>query len=199
MEVRGECVVVVAERGLARIAEAAAVVRDDAVAALEKRRKLFLPGASRERPAVNQDHRLPRAVVLVIEVDRARVFLSDRHVGHAALLSARMRGPTREGYRSASSAHAVLRPDDAARLRAVRAAIVVTSGLDAVAHDLAVAVLALGRQGVDRALKAVEDVPAAGQDDLESLVVVVPANVTDRHAGPPDGVPNRRGRSPRES
>src|SRR4051794_41556820 len=55
VEVRGEGVVVVADRRLAGLAEAATVVRDDAEARLEQRRDLLLPRAAAEREAVDQD------------------------------------------------------------------------------------------------------------------------------------------------
>jgi len=61
VEVRGEGVVVVADRRLAGLAEAATVVRDDAEARLEQRRDLLLPRAAAEREAVDQDDRLSRA------------------------------------------------------------------------------------------------------------------------------------------
>src|SRR5262249_27976058 len=74
---------------------------------------------------------------------------------------------------------------DAARLGAMGAAVVVAVGFDSVAHDLAVAVLAFGRERVNGALEAVEDVAAAGERHFEGFVVVVAANLADRHRRPP--------------
>jgi hypothetical protein len=64
---------------------------------------------------------------------------------------------------------------------AVSAAEELASDLDAVADDLAPAVLADRRHSMDRALEAVERVPLAGRDHLERLVVVVAADLTTRH------------------
>src|SRR3954454_11675658 len=77
VEVRGEGVVVVADRRLAGLAEAATVVRDDAEARLEQRRDLLLPRAAAEREAVDQDDRLSRADVLVMDGDGRGVLPAD--------------------------------------------------------------------------------------------------------------------------
>jgi hypothetical protein len=58
-------------------------------------------------------------------------------------------------------------------------------GFDAVSDDPAPAVFATGSQGLNRALEAVEDVRFARLRDRERLVVVVAANFTSRHDGPP--------------
>ncbi len=63
----------------------------------------------------------------------------------------------------------------------VCATIVVPARLDSVPQDLAVAVVALGCERVNGALEAVENMPATREKDLEGLVVVVSADLTDRH------------------
>src|SRR4029077_6937695 len=84
LQVRGERVVVVAGRWPARVAEAAAVVGDDTMAGVEQHGELFVPGTAAQRVAVNQDDRLSRPVVLVMQLDVARVLLSDLDVRHPA-------------------------------------------------------------------------------------------------------------------
>src|SRR5690606_15360047 len=64
---------------------------------------------------------------------------------------------------------------------AVRTAEEPAADLGPVADDLAAAVLADRCHPVDGALEAVEHVPLAGRDDLEGLVVLVPAHLTSRH------------------
>src|SRR5215216_2522209 len=59
---------------------------------------------------------------------------------------------------------------------AVSAAVEATLHFDAVADDLAATVLAHRRQPVGGTLEAVEDVMLPGGDDLERLVVLVPAH-----------------------
>jgi hypothetical protein len=54
-------------------------------------------------------------------------------------------------------------------------------GLDAVPDDLAAAVIANGREFVDRALEAVENVARPGRHDLEGKVIIVAADFTDGH------------------
>src|SRR5262245_47598255 len=71
--------------------------------------------------------------------------------------------------------------DDPALVCAVRAAEETAAGFDAVADDLAAAVLAHRRHGVDGALEAVEGVGHLIHDHLEGLVVVVPADFTPSH------------------
>jgi hypothetical protein len=58
--------------------------------------------------------------------------------------------------------------------------------LDAVADDLATAVLADGCQSVGCTLEAVEDVTLPGGDDLKGLVVLVSAHFALTHGEPPD-------------
>jgi hypothetical protein len=53
--------------------------------------------------------------------------------------------------------------------------------LDTVTDHLATAVGADGRQLVDGALEAVEDVALTGRDDLEGEVVLVAADLASRH------------------
>src|SRR4051794_10877673 len=92
VEVRGEGVVVVADRRLAGVAEAATVVRDDAEPRLEQRRDLLLPRAGAEREAVDQDDRLSRADVLVMDGDGRGVLLADGDVGHVVTVARRATG-----------------------------------------------------------------------------------------------------------
>src|SRR5437879_1692832 len=81
---------------------------------------------------------------------------------------------------------AVLRLGHAGRVTgAVRAAEELAVDLDAVADDLAAAVLAHRCHVVDGALEAVEGVVRAGGDDFEGLVVVVATDLTARHRAPP--------------
>ena len=82
VQVLGEGVVVVAAGGLARLAEPSAIVGDDAVTRGQKRRGLLLPGSAAQRISVDKDNRLTRAVVLVVEIDVAGVFLPDSDLWH---------------------------------------------------------------------------------------------------------------------
>src|SRR6185295_1775204 len=99
------------------------------------------------------------------------------------------------------SSDAVRQSGLAALLGAVDAAVDRARRLDAVADDAAAAVLATRRQGVDRALEAVEDVGRTLHHHLEGLIVVVSADFTSRHhnllsvtwAGTATPVPRRSG------
>jgi hypothetical protein len=82
VQVGGEGVVVVADRRLAGLAEAAAVVGNDPVTGAEQGRDLLFPGPPAEREAVDEDDGTARAVVLVVELDRRRILLTDRHPRH---------------------------------------------------------------------------------------------------------------------
>src|SRR5215211_6478874 len=77
--------------------------------------------------------------------------------------------------------HPVPGPLHARALGAVRAAEDPVAGLDAVPDDLAAAVVADRRHGVDRAFEAVEHVRLAAARDLHRLVVLVPADLALRH------------------
>src|SRR5262249_16939842 len=74
----------VALRWPAGLAEPAKVVRDDPVARGHQGGDLLLPGRAAERPAVHQDDGSARSVVLVVEVDGARVLPADRDAAHHA-------------------------------------------------------------------------------------------------------------------
>jgi hypothetical protein len=63
--------------------------------------------------------------------------------------------------------HVIARPDHAFHLRAAGAAKNLIFGLDAMPDDSAPAVRARGGHGMNRAFKAVEDVPLAELHDLE--------------------------------
>jgi len=82
VEVAGEGVVVVADTGLARLAEPAAVVGDDAVAGLEHDRDLPVPGPAAQRVTVDQHDRPAGAMVLVVNLDRGVVLGSNSDVRH---------------------------------------------------------------------------------------------------------------------
>jgi hypothetical protein len=69
LEVGGERVVVVTDRGLAGVPEPTAVVGDHTLTGIEEHGDLLLPGVAVEGIAVDQHHGLPRAMVLVVELD----------------------------------------------------------------------------------------------------------------------------------
>src|SRR5262249_35320798 len=87
VQIFGEGVVVVPGGGLAGIAEAAAVISDDAMAGREEHGKLLFPRGAAERISMNENYGIAGAVVLVIEFDVGRVFFSDIDVRHELLLS----------------------------------------------------------------------------------------------------------------
>src|SRR5207244_13088211 len=68
--------------GLAGLTEAAPVVSDDPVPGLQQYAFLLLPGVPVQRVAVDQHHRLPGAVVLVVDPDGLRVLLPDGDLSH---------------------------------------------------------------------------------------------------------------------
>src|SRR5215218_4312922 len=80
---------------------------------------------------------------------------------------------------------AVAQPGDALLLGAVGAAENGAVRLDAVADDPTPAMRTGRRERVDRALEAVEDVRGTLCLHLERLVVVVPADLADRHRDAP--------------
>ena len=82
VQIGGEGVVVVAGSDLGRLAEAAAVVGDDAVALGEELPGLALPAVSAERVAVDQDDGLAGPLVFVVELDGGRVLGADGDVAH---------------------------------------------------------------------------------------------------------------------
>jgi hypothetical protein len=55
------------------------------------------------------------------------------------------------------------------------------SGFDAVSNHMAMAMRALWRHSLNRAFKAVERHGLSGLRDAECLVVVIAADITDRH------------------
>ena len=69
VQVGGEGVVVVADDGLAGLAEPAAIVGDDPVSGLQQDQDLLVPGPAAERIPVDQHDGLARAVVLVVDLD----------------------------------------------------------------------------------------------------------------------------------
>jgi hypothetical protein len=64
---------------------------------------------------------------------------------------------------------------------AVRAAIKIPAGFDAMTDNCATTMVTLGRQGVDRAFKAIEVVGNARDNYLDWFVVFVAANFTLGH------------------
>ena len=92
VQVVGEGVVVVAggaeALGLVAAAEAAAVVRDDAVAGLRERAGLLAPGLAGQGPAVDQDDGAAgAAAVLDVEVDAGEEAVLDGDVGHGPIMT----------------------------------------------------------------------------------------------------------------
>jgi hypothetical protein len=86
VQIRGECVVVVPRRRLARFPEPAAVVRNDSITRIEQSQKLLVPRASALWIAVDENHGRTRTVILVVQIDRSRVFYADCDGGHPSLL-----------------------------------------------------------------------------------------------------------------
>ena len=82
MQVLGEGVVVVAGSWLAGLAESSAVIRDDTVTRRQKRCDLLLPGGAAQWISVDKDNGVTRAMVLIIEIDVAGVFRTDRSEWH---------------------------------------------------------------------------------------------------------------------
>lgn len=91
-------------------------------------------------------------------------------------------------------------PFNAAHLGAMVAAIHLAAGFHTVADDVAITVVALRRERVDRAFETVERMALTVSDDLKRLVVIVPANFTPHHGslsfarvrdGPKNGPPLR--------
>jgi hypothetical protein len=82
VKVIGQGVVVVADAGSTGVAKAAAVVGDDAVSGVQQDAFLLFPGVPVQWVSVDQDNRLPGAVILVVEVDVVGVFFSDGDDGH---------------------------------------------------------------------------------------------------------------------
>jgi hypothetical protein len=64
---------------------------EDAVSAVEELARLPLPAVAVERVSVDQDDRLARALIFVVEVDGGRVLVSDGDVAHGAVLSIEVR------------------------------------------------------------------------------------------------------------
>ena len=87
VEVGGEGVVVVSRADLRRVPEPAAVVGDDPIPLGEELARLALPAVAVQRVSVDEDDRLPRAVVLVVELDRGAVLVSDGDESHDVLPS----------------------------------------------------------------------------------------------------------------
>ena len=93
-EVLGEGVVVVADGGLARLAKAAAVIGDDAVASGEEFACLALPRSSVERVAVDEHDRPAGPVVVEVDPDVGAVLFPDGDEGHGGPLTQMWVSPT---------------------------------------------------------------------------------------------------------
>src|SRR3954467_7142659 len=77
---------------------------------------------------------------------------------------------------------------DAAHFSAVVAAVHLAAGFNAVTDDVAIAVVAFGRQRVDRALETVERVTFTLGDDLERFLVIVAADFAACHGSSPQEI-----------
>jgi hypothetical protein len=66
-------------------------------------------------------------------------------------------------------------------VRTMSAAVVTSTGLDAVANDLAATVLAFGSQRVDCALEAIEIMRNAGHYNLNRFVILISTHFTFFH------------------
>src|SRR6266853_100513 len=82
VQVLGEGVVVVTRCWLAGFAEPSAVIGDDAVPLSEKLWDLLLPRSTAQWIPVDQNYGVTRAVIFVVEIDLAGVFLTDINVWH---------------------------------------------------------------------------------------------------------------------
>ena len=82
VKVLGKSVVVVARGRLAGFSESSTVIGDDTMTRGQKCGGLLLPGSAVQRISVDQDHRLTRAVILIIQIDIAGVFFPDGDVWH---------------------------------------------------------------------------------------------------------------------
>lgn len=76
---------------------------------------------------------------------------------------------------------AISRAFDALVLGAVRTAVKLSVGFDAMPDDAALAMIAAGCHCMNSALEAVEGHFARALNDLEGLVVIVSADVTSGH------------------
>jgi hypothetical protein len=79
----------------------------------------------------------------------------------------------------------VFEAHDAGGFSAMHAAEHLSMVFDAMAHDSTTAVIADRRQRMDSAFKAVKRVRFAGQRHLKSLIVIIPASITNWHVHPP--------------
>src|SRR5713226_2952782 len=82
VEILGEGVVVVPGCRLAGLAESPAVVGDNTAPGSKEHRNLLLPGGSAQRISVDEDDRVTRAVIFVIEFNVGGVFVRDINVWH---------------------------------------------------------------------------------------------------------------------
>src|ERR1700721_2229534 len=86
VQVLGEGVIVGTACWLTGLTESSAIIGNDTVTRSQKYCGLLLPGSAAQRITVDQDDRLTRAVVLLVEIDVAGVFLPDSNVWHKFLL-----------------------------------------------------------------------------------------------------------------
>ena len=87
-KVIGVMIHVMAASGLGGAAMAAAVMRNDAITAIQKEQHLRVPVVGRQRPAVTEDDGLSFAPVFIINVDVSSVFFPDGNVRHNDFLPA---------------------------------------------------------------------------------------------------------------
>jgi hypothetical protein len=76
---------------------------------------------------------------------------------------------------------AVLQGSDPFLVSAMGAAKEGAGDLDAVPDDRAIAMLAMGRQGMDGAFEAIEVMRVAVDDDLDGFVIFISADFTAHH------------------
>jgi pimeloyl-ACP methyl ester carboxylesterase len=143
-----------------------------------------------DRRAAEGLHRRPARVAQ--GDDRARAQGLAGHAGDRGAGAGGRGLGVRRLRRAGARADAVAQPADAGLGRAVHAAVERALRLDAVAEDAAVAMRAMRREHVDRALERVERVRAPAHRDGERLVVLVAAMVAAWHGRPPVGVSPRR-------
>ena len=85
LEIGSEGVIVVAGGGLARVPEPPSVVGDHPPTGVEQDGQLLLPGVAVQRVAVDQHDRPAGTVVLVVQLYRGPVLLTDGDIWHGNL------------------------------------------------------------------------------------------------------------------
>jgi hypothetical protein len=67
------------------------LISDRPVALVQQGRDLLLPGGGAEWKAVDEYHRLPGTMILVVQIDGRGVLHADSQIGHPTLLFPRVR------------------------------------------------------------------------------------------------------------